>query len=53
MALGMNGATSVLGSVIATFICVAMGVQATFVAGIACYVICLLSFLCIRRSCKP
>jgi MFS family permease len=49
---GMNGATSVLGSVIATLVCVAMGVQATFIAGIICYVICLLSFLCIRRSCK-
>lgn len=49
---GMNGATSVLGSVVATLICVAMGVQATFIAGIACYVICLLAFLCIRRSCK-
>lgn len=47
---GMNGATSVLGSVMATLICVAMGVQATFLAGIGCYVICLFSFLAIRHA---
>jgi len=36
---GMNGLGSVLGSVLATIISMNLGIQATFVAGIACYVI--------------
>ena len=45
---GMNGATSVLGSVVATLICVGLGVQATFWSGLGCYLVCLLSFLAMR-----
>ena len=46
---GMNGATSVLGSVVATLLSVGSGVQSTFWSGTACYLICLISFLAIRK----
>lgn len=47
---GINGATSVLGSILATTVSLCSGIQTTFIIGIFCYLICLLSYFCLMRS---
>jgi hypothetical protein len=42
---GINGATSVLGSILATTVSLCAGIQATFWIGVSCYFACLLSFI--------
>lgn len=47
---GMNGAASVLGSVVATLISIGAGINATFWTGFVCYALCAFSYNCLRRS---
>lgn len=47
---GMNGAASVLGSVVATLISIGAGINATFWTGFFCYALCAFSYTCLSRS---
>lgn len=47
---GMNGATSVLGSILATMVALVYGIQATFWVGTLCYCVCLISFLVVTKK---
>lgn len=47
---GINGATSVLGSILATTISLCAGIQAAFLVGVSCYFACLLSFIWLTRK---
>jgi hypothetical protein len=46
---GINGAMSVLGSILATIVSICAGIQATFLIGVGCYFVCFLSFIWFAR----
>jgi hypothetical protein len=46
---GMNGATSICGSVVGLVIALCFGISAVLLAGVACYLSALLSFVWTRR----
>lgn len=50
---GVNGATSVVATVLATAVSLSWGITATYWVGVACYVGCVLAYLAMERGMVP